>query len=261
MTAPSNFDLKEEIRAYWGERSKTYDLSAGHRIADGAEAAAWAGEFRRRLGDAPLRVLELGCGTGEITGVLHGLGHAVTALDFSDAMLARAQAKHAGKPRLRFVLADAGNTMEPDGSHDAIVCRNLVWTLTEPASAFGEWHRVLRPGGVLLLFDGDWAKPSPIGHLAQAAIRLLDRWLGDDAAHHDGMAERHQAIMRELPFGDGLSADQLWPMLTAAGFGSPAVGSQARIAAAQRHGASARDRLRSRVYRRFVIACRSARPD
>ena len=148
VDAPSrgNFDLKEEIRAYWGERSKTYDLSAGHRIAEGAEAAAWAEEFRQRLGDAPLNVLELGCGTGEITGVLHGLGHHVTALDFSEAMLARARSKHAGKPRLHFVLADAGNTMEPDGHFDAVVCRNLVWTLTEPMAAFGEWRRVLKPG-------------------------------------------------------------------------------------------------------------------
>jgi hypothetical protein len=53
----------------------TYDLSAGHRIAPGAEAKAWAAEIAERLGTRPLRVLELACGTGEITGVLHGLGH------------------------------------------------------------------------------------------------------------------------------------------------------------------------------------------
>ncbi len=252
-----NFDLKEEIRSYWSDRSETFDLSAGHRIAPGAEARAWADEIRERLGARPLRVLELACGTGEITGVLHGLGHDVTALDFSEAMLARARAKHAGKPRLRFVLADAENTMEPDGAFDAVVCRHLVWTLTDPAAAFADWRRVLKPGGTLLIFDGDWATPTPGGWIAKAIVGVLDRWLGDDATHHAGMPARHDAIMQRLPFGEGLRPEQLLPMLRDIGFVDVAAWSPSRIASARRRGATIRDTLRSLVYRRFGASART----
>lgn len=253
-TRRRNFDLKEEIRAYWSERSATFDLAAGHRIRPGVEAGAWAREIGARLGERSLRVLELACGTGEVTGVLHGLGHEVTALDFSEAMLARAKAKHRGKPRLAFALADAERlVMEPDHRYDAVVCRHLVWTLTDPDAALREWRRVLKPGGTLLVFDGDWAKPSPTGRLAQAAIGLIDRWLGDDGTHHAGMADRHAAIMRDLPFGEGLTPQRLAPMLEAAGFRAIVVSSHSRVGAAQRSGASVRDRLRTLVYRRFTL--------
>lgn len=102
-----NFNLKEEIREYWSKRSQTFDLAFGHRIPAGPEADAWQRPIRELLGEEPKRVLELACGTGEVTRLIHDLGHEVTALDFSEAMLSVARAKHAGKSGLRFLLADA----------------------------------------------------------------------------------------------------------------------------------------------------------
>ena len=63
--------------------------------------------------------------------------------------------------------------------------------------------------------------------------------------------------MRQLPFGDGLTVAELQGMLAAAGFNPVGGGTQARIAAAQRHGAPLRDKLRSLVYRRFVVSALS----
>ncbi|AJE45747.1 class I SAM-dependent methyltransferase [Celeribacter indicus] len=164
MTA--NHDLTEEIRDYWSRRAQTFDLAFGHRIAPGPEADAWAQPMRDHLGPDPARVLELACGTGEVTRLVHNLGHEVTALDFSEDMLRVARDKHAGKPRLRFLLADAGRTMEHGESYDAILCRHLVWTLVEPEAAFADWFRILRPGGRLLIYDGDWTRPKPTGRWA-----------------------------------------------------------------------------------------------
>ncbi|NKN35287.1 class I SAM-dependent methyltransferase [Agrobacterium sp. a22-2] len=248
-----NFHLKEEIRDYWSKRSETFDLAFGHRIPPGPEFAAWQRPIREQLGTAPLKVLELACGTGEVTRLIHDLGHDVTALDFSEAMLAVARTKHAGKDRLRFVLADAEDTREPAGVYDAIVCRHLVWTLTAPEEAFREWHRLLKPGGKLLVFDGDWAKPTRLGRLASFLIRQLDRIIGPDN-HYDGaLSDRHAGIMRELPFGHGLTSDRLEPMLKQAGFGHTVRLSHAPIAAAQRRTANLRNRLRTLVYRRFIL--------
>lgn len=248
-----NFHLKEEIRDYWSKRSETFDLAFGHRIPPGPEFAAWQRPIREQLGTASLKVLELACGTGEVTRLIHDLGHDVTALDFSEAMLAVARTKHAGKDRLRFVLADAEDTREPDGFYDAIVCRHLVWTLTAPEVTFREWHRLLKPGGKLLVFDGDWAKPTRLGRLASFVIRQIDRIIGPDN-HYDGaLSDRHAGIMKELPFGHGLTSDRLEPMLKQAGFGHTVRLSHAPIAAAQRQTANLRNRLRTLVYRRFIL--------
>lgn len=248
-----NIDLKDEIRDYWSKRSETFDLAFGHRIPPGPEFDAWQQPVRAFLGTEPLRVLELACGTGEVTRLIHDLGHDVTALDFSEAMLAVARKKHAGKPRLRFLLADAENTMEPDEHYDAIVCRHLVWTLTEPQATLGEWFRLLKPGGKLLVFDGDWAKPTAVGRLATFAIRQIDRVIGPDN-HYDGaLSDRHATIMQNLPFGEGLTVETLLPMLKAAGFQIIEHASHQPIAAAQRKTANLRNRLRTFVYRRFIV--------
>lgn len=253
MTA--NHQLRDEIREYWSRRSETFDLAFGHRIAPGVEADAWAQPMRDHLGPTPLRVLELACGTGEVTRLVHDLGHDVTALDFSEAMLAVARAKHAGKPRLRFLLADAGQTMEPSASYDAILCRHLVWTLTEPETAFADWFRLLRPGGRLLVYDGNWAHPSRHGRWAARALALWDR-LSPDPNYDGALGPRHAAIMRQLPFAEGLTAARLTPMLTESGFVQVTTHSHSAIARAQRRVNGLRNRLRTRVYDRFILTAR-----
>lgn len=251
-----NTNLKEEIRDYWSRRSQTFDLAFGHCIPDGPEFDAWAAAIRERLGPEPRRVLELACGTGEVTRLLLSLGHVVTALDFSEAMLTVARQKHAGAEGLRFLLADAENPMEPDESYDAIVCRHLVWTLTTPEQAFAEWHRMLKPGGTLLFFDGDWAAPTRFGRLASRAIAVIDKLTGVDP-HYDGaMSDRHSSIMERLPFGEGLRVERVLPLLEAAGFRDVMIGSHAAIAAAQRRTADLRNKLRTLLYLRFILCCR-----
>lgn len=254
----SNYALKEEIREYWSARAATFDDAFGHRMPPGPEREAWQRAIAGCLGTAPLDVLELACGTGEVTGALRRLGHRVTGLDFSEAMLDRARAKHAGDPGARFVLADAEYTREPPGRYDAVVCRHLVWTLTDPQAALAEWFRVLRPGGHLLVFDGDFAAPhGRRGRLAQRLLGLLDRWQGAAAPPgHAPDLDRHVAILRRLPFADGLTAERLRPLLPAAGFTDPAFHPHAPIARAQRRGAGPRDRLRTLLYRRFVLHAR-----
>lgn len=251
--ALSNRHLKEEICEYWSRRSETFDLAFGHRIPIGPEFDAWAAAIRKHLGPEPRRVLELACGTGEVTRLLLFLGHKVTALDFSEEMLAVARQKHAGAEGLRFLLADAENPMEPDESYDAIVCRHLVWTLTTPGEAFAKWYRLLKPGGLLLFFDGNWAAPTRIGWLASRAIAVLDSIFGCDPYYDGAMSERHVSIMEQLPFGDGLTVERVLPLLNAAGFCDIMIGSHAPIAAAQRRTADLRNKLRTLLYRRFVL--------
>lgn len=247
----ANHDLIEDIRDYWSRRAQTFDLAFGHHIAPGPEAAAWTAPIAQ-LGTAPARVLELACGTGEVTRLVHGLGHEVTALDFSEEMLAVARVKHAGKLSLRFILADAHNTMEPEAHYDAILCRHLVWTLVDPQAAFAEWLRVLRPGGRLLVYDGDWTRPRASGQLAAWILARWEQFVPDP--YYDGaMSVRHADIMRRLPFSQGLTFARLAPLLEQAGFTDVREIPHDLIARAQRANQGLRNRLRTTVYRRFIL--------
>jgi len=248
-----NYHLKESIRAYWSHRAKTFDLAFGHGIFSPEEFRAWQEPARATLGTSPLRVLELACGTGEITKLILDLGHEVTALDFSEEMLTVARAKHPGNSRVRFILADAENTMEPDQAYDAIVCRHLVWTLTEPEATFREWLRLLRPGGKLIVYDGDWAKPSPSGRFAAFLVAMIDRLSGADPYYDGSLSACHAEIMQALPFADGLHFETLAKMLGDAGFDQIAKTSHAPIARAQRRTANLRNSLRTFVYKRFIL--------
>lgn len=247
-----NYDLKEDIRDYWSRRAATFDLAFGHRISPGPEFCAWGTTVRSVLGPEPQKVLELACGTGEITRVLVSLGHDVTAIDFSEAMLDTARRKHSGTD-VRFVLADAENTMEPDGTYTALVCRHLVWTLTDPGRAITDWFRVLKPGGKLLIFDGNWAQKTLLGRLASLGVNCLEHVIGHDPYYDGVMSDKHAGIMARLPFSNGLTADKLTSLLERAGYERIRLIPHEPIAAAQRRNANLRNRLRTLFYRRFVV--------
>lgn len=206
---PTNRDLRDEIRDYWSDRAATFDDDPGHRI--GADMAAWQDLFRRHLGDAQGRaLLDLASGTGEIVRLCHSLGFAVTGLDWSEPMLDRARAK---LPDVTFIQADAERTTLPSASMDVIVTRHLVWTLVEPTSAFAEWFRVLRPGGTLLVVDGDFVSRNLLGRIVQ---RLLPG--GPPNAAAAASAARHKDILSRVHFSAGARADHVAALLHAAGF-------------------------------------------
>lgn len=153
-----NDSLRDEIKTYWSGRAATFDLSPGHEIFSEEERKAWHALVLKHLGQGEGRkALDLASGTGVISHLMDDLGFQVTGMDWSETMLelARAKAKTRGR-NIRFFVGDAENTMEPDESADVIITRHLVWTLVDPKASFAEWFRVLKPGGRLLIVDGDF---------------------------------------------------------------------------------------------------------
>jgi SAM-dependent methyltransferase len=95
--------------------------------------------LRRVLGDAPLDLLDLGCGTGEHTRFLQARGHRMTGVDASTSQLAAAREAPPAAPDLppaRFVEGDLAALAElvPSGFGGAICLGNTLPHLaTEPA--------------------------------------------------------------------------------------------------------------------------------
>jgi SAM-dependent methyltransferase len=238
MMAGQNWNLREEIRAYWQVRAATFDLSPGHGADDPDEIALWA-RLLRELGVVEgMKVLELACGTGAFTTALLAAQAKVEGIDFTEAMLSRAKARHGD--RAVFRLAAAEEPMVPDGSCDAIAMRHLVWTLTEPELAFAVWAKALRPGGLLIIIDGDWRRQTVLSRLAGRIGRSWDRLAGQPPLWNDAA---HNAIMDQLPFGGGLRREMLIGLLAQAGFGKPHFAPLDQIRRRQWQQAGWRDKL------------------
>ncbi|NDW03942.1 class I SAM-dependent methyltransferase [Jiella pacifica] len=220
-TGGANYGLRDEIREFWSERAETFDQFPGHEIFTEQERRAWHALFERHLGEAGGRsALDLASGTGVVSHLLDDLGFDVTGLDWSEAMLERAASKAASRGRrITFRLGDAERILETDGSIDVVVTRHLVWTLVDPKIAFSEWLRVLKPGGTLLVIDGDFVSQGPLERLIARLERLVQRRGGAPGPALPGdLAERHRSILSRVHFKDGARADEVARMLTEAGF-------------------------------------------
>src|ERR1700756_5011737 len=150
--------VKAQVAAHWGRRAPGFDAGFGHSIRTAAERAAWDRILDLVLaGRGPLEALDAGCGTGFLSFELAARGHRVTGVDFAPAMLAEARRKAAQQQLpVRFEEADAEHLPFPPQSFDLAISRHVLWTLPHPEAAIDEWIRVLRPGGRLVVVDGQF---------------------------------------------------------------------------------------------------------
>lgn len=220
MNEASNYSLRDEIKEYWSMRAATFDEQPGHEIFSETERAAWHALFERHIGKGDgRRALDLASGTAVISHLMHDLEFAVTGLDWSETMLekARAKSKQRGS-NIQFLLGDAENTLEPDNSYDVIVTRHLVWTLVDPAAAFVEWFRVLKPGGKLLVVDGDFVSSTWASKLNKAMADVMQSLGLRKAVEVAPQMKTHRDILARVHFSGGARSDEVSEMLRQTGF-------------------------------------------
>jgi ubiquinone/menaquinone biosynthesis C-methylase UbiE len=103
-------------------------------------------------------VVDLGCGTGVVTRALLARARfagTVTGVDQSPDLIAAAQ-RLAADDRVAFVVGDAHELDFADASFDAAVAHTLVSHVRDPPAVLSEAARVIRPGGSVAIFDGDY---------------------------------------------------------------------------------------------------------
>ena len=103
---------------------------------------------------------------------------------------ARENVRHFGvTPEL--MQGDFGALPFADNTFDLVISRNVTHIIRDHLKVYGEWLRVLRPEGVLLIFDANWHLPYQPGSVREEAIRR--ERLGLEQYHrgytHDGSYE------------------------------------------------------------------------
>lgn len=149
--------MKEKINKYWSKRADSYNKSVRRSLHSKREKNAWQEIFTEALGKEKLKILDVGTGPGIVAFLLSELGHDVTGVDLSEEMLRNASENTAkfGLP-VEFRHGDAENLPFEAESFDAVVNRAVLWTLPNPDKAIAAWRRVLKPGGKVVIVDGNW---------------------------------------------------------------------------------------------------------
>jgi len=148
-------DIKAAVSHYWSGRAAEFDLRPSHNVLSEGQHQAWLDLLRDVAGPPPLRVLDVGCGTGFLALRMAELGHTAVGIDLSDEMLATARRKIAdtGLP-VTFERGDAEAPPETGAPYDVILERHVIWTLPQPRVALQAWRSLLKPGGLLILIEG-----------------------------------------------------------------------------------------------------------
>ena len=108
-------------------------------------------------------VLDLGCGTGVVARAIaarDGFAGNVTGVDQSPEFIAAAErlaADDGVSDRVEFAVGDAHALDLPAASFDVVVTHTLVSHVRDPSAVLAEAARVTRPGGAVVVFDGDYA--------------------------------------------------------------------------------------------------------
>jgi demethylmenaquinone methyltransferase/2-methoxy-6-polyprenyl-1,4-benzoquinol methylase len=148
----------KQVQRMFDSIAPTYDR-LNHILSVGLDRTWWrraAKAVLPRLQDPDTQILDLCCGTGDMTSAL--LAHRppnaapITGLDFSPQMLDLARTKHAHSNAI-FVEGDAMHLPYPDNTFDLVTSAFGFRNLANYAEGLAEIHRVLRPTGQIAILE------------------------------------------------------------------------------------------------------------
>jgi demethylmenaquinone methyltransferase/2-methoxy-6-polyprenyl-1,4-benzoquinol methylase len=200
----------------FGRIARRYDLL--NRILSTGRDNAWRRRTVRSLDLLPGPILDLCCGTGDLTATLacRFPDRLVIGADFSLPMLLLAPPK---SPAARFAAADAMALPFADGTFAALTCGFGLRNLADRPAALREMARVLLPGGQVAIIEfappsGFWRLPATLW--VRHATPVIGRIVTGDAAAYRYLADsiaafpppdRVLAMMAEAGFTGATATD------------------------------------------------------
>jgi arsenite methyltransferase len=149
------------------------------------------------------RILDAGCGPGfYVAELLDKVGSdgAVVGVDASPQMLAAAAQRSQGRANVSFHEGDVTALPVGAGEFDRALCVQVLEYVADIPAALRELHRVLRPGGRVLLWDVDWATVSWHSEQPERMRRVLLAW--DQHLTNPSLPRTLAAQMRAAGFED-----------------------------------------------------------
>ncbi len=189
--------VEDDNKKFWQRFAGQYEvmMNSSRKLYD-----AIADKMRPEL-KKEMNVLELACGTGQLSFRLAGWVHLWEATDFSEAMIAEAK-KREGSARLHFSVQDATCLPYAENSFDAVVISNALHIMPCPEKALEEIRRVLKPGGLLFAPTFVWGERKKAGFrirlMELAGFRTYHKWKAEELAafvKQNGSAVTEQGLL------------------------------------------------------------------
>jgi ubiquinone/menaquinone biosynthesis C-methylase UbiE len=143
------------------------------------------------------RILALGCGTGVEVRALRRLTRpevAIVGVDHSPALIDAARRHTADEGlsgNVTYEVGDAHHLPYSDGEFDIVTLHTLISHVDDPPQVLREARRLVRPGGTIAIFDGDYASLT-FAHPDHALARTVEEKLIQ-------LIVANPRIMRDLP--------------------------------------------------------------
>ncbi|MEM0983938.1 MAG: bifunctional demethylmenaquinone methyltransferase/2-methoxy-6-polyprenyl-1,4-benzoquinol methylase UbiE [Planctomycetota bacterium] len=160
-------DKARKVRTMFAAIARSYDLN--NRVHSLWMDQLWRRYAVRVAGVKPGDVVvDVACGTGDLTEAFAKRSPAkrVIGIDYTPQMLDLARVKQTKKGidtgRVEYREGDAMNLDLPDNSADVLSIAFGIRNVREPEVAFGEFARVLRPGGRLVVLEFDTPRLAPV---------------------------------------------------------------------------------------------------
>lgn len=146
----------DDIKTYWNRRAEGYSISNRESLENN-EKNEYEEILKKYISPKNnFKAIDMGCGPGFLAIILAGLGCEAYAFDCTENMLLKAEENANGLGvKIHTIQGDAQKPNFEDNTFDLLVTRNLIWNLENPEKAYKEWIRILKPGGKLIVFDGN----------------------------------------------------------------------------------------------------------
>lgn len=169
--------VMSDVVAYWNKQAEAFDEAPDHGLLDVSIREAWASLLVQLVPPAPVRIADIGCGTGTLTVLLAQAGHELSGIDIAPAMVSRARAKAAAAGvDVQLEVADAADPPWSAGSFDVVMARHVLWALDDRGGVLDRWLELLKPEGLLILIEGRWSTGAGLtGAETLELVRTHDR--------------------------------------------------------------------------------------
>lgn len=128
-------------------------------------------------------VLDAGCGNGRDFSILLQYAHRLVGIDFSQGMVREAKTKLdnvANKEQISLVVGDVSRLPVSDASFDLVVCSEVLEHVPNWLEALGEFNRVLKPNGELIISTPNklsmYGLTRYLGRLLLGSKHPYDKW-------------------------------------------------------------------------------------
>jgi ubiquinone/menaquinone biosynthesis C-methylase UbiE len=159
------------------------------------------------------RVLDIGSGPGLLADEMArevGAQGSVTGVDPSEEMLAIARSEQSSdEERLVYLVGAATELPVPDADFDAVTSTQVYEYVADMSTALAEAHRVLRPGGRLVILDTDWDSIVWRSSDDERMQRVLAAW--DEHLADPHLPRRLPGLLRDAGFA--LTSAEVIPLL------------------------------------------------